>query len=75
MGIKDDGVEKGFHLYLFMDLNYVGSIVDKRFFDTGSMVGMGVRKGKSTCLSNSLHQYCEMWVCVLRKLSESFEIE
>ena len=37
MGIKDSRVKKGFHPYLFMDLDYVGGIVDKHFFDTSSM--------------------------------------
>lgn len=36
MGL-DDEVKKGYHPYLFTDINYVGAIVNWKFFDLSSM--------------------------------------
>ena len=65
MGIEDDGIEKGFHSYLFTDLDYAGNIVNKTFakFDRWYRSW----EGKDYVFEQQLHQYCEMDVCILRK--------
>ena len=81
MSIEEHDLEKGFHPYLFTDLDYVGDIVDKRFFDMSSMHDETLARfekwydgwnGKEYIFKDQLYQYCKMNVQILRECCLKF---
>lgn len=80
MGLNEN-VEKRLHPYLFTDIDYVGNIVDKKYFDLKSMDEHTKQKfekwylswtGKQHVFKNELFYYCEMDVTTLQKACVKF---
>lgn len=73
--------EKGFHLYAFTDIDYVGEIVDEKYFDLENMseeiknkfeLWYTSWKGKPYVFKDQLHYYCENDVTILHKACVKF---
>ena len=80
MGLGEN-VEKGYHPYRFTDINYVGKIVDRVYFDTERMNENERKKfndwyaswgDKIYVFKNELFRYCQMDVEILRKACVKF---
>ena len=80
MGLGEN-VEKGYHPYRFTDINYVGEIVNKCYFDIERMNENERRKfdewysswnGKLYVFKDELFRYCQMDVEILRKACVKF---
>ena len=80
MGLENN-IENGFHPYRFTDINYVGEIVDWKYFDVERMDENTKEKfekwhssriGALYVFKNELYYYCQMDVEVLRKACVKF---
>ena len=80
MGLGSN-IEKGFHPYRFTDINYVGEIVDRKYFDVERMdentkekfeKWYSSQKGTLYVFKNELYYYCQTDVEILRKACVKF---